>query len=214
MFGDMMVASNVRRQVALISGRRERAKWTAAGLRLDEGARIAPHSLVGTRVHLGQYAAINGPAVLKGPGDIEVGAYCAIGDEFRVITASHRTDHPNIQIGVHRQNGFIELQEHSNVTIGPACWIGDRVTVLPGTAVGAGSVLAAGAVVRGFVEPYTIVGGVPAKQLKERCSRAVASALNDIAWWDWTPARIARNKEFFEADIARVSPDELVTLVR
>jgi virginiamycin A acetyltransferase len=206
--------SKVARRVAALLGHIERARWEAAGrLVLDEGARLAPNSRLGTSVHLGRYAAVNGAAVFKGPGRIEIGAYCAIGDEFRVVTATHRTDHPNIQIGLHRRNGFVELQEHHDVTIGPACWIGDRVTVLPGTTVGAGAVLAAGAVVRGRVAPYTIVGGVPAKHLKARCSAEVADALERIAWWDWPADRIARNRAFFESRIADLSPDELVALV-
>ncbi len=164
-------------------------------------------------MHLGQYAVINGPAVFKGPGHVEIGAYCAVGDEFRVITAAHRTDYPNIQIGLHRRNDFVEIQEHSDVTIGAACWVGDRVTVLPGATVGVGAVLAAGTVVRGVVEPYTIVGGVPARQLKERCSRAVAAALTELEWWNWSLDRIARNQAFFEAPIAEISAEDLVKLV-
>jgi acetyltransferase-like isoleucine patch superfamily enzyme len=170
--------------------------------------------MVGTRVHIGKHAAVNGPAVFKGPGQIHLGAYCAVGDEFRVVTATHRTDHPNIQIGLHRRFDFVELQEQSDVHLGPACWVGDRVTVLPGATVGAGAVLAAGAVVRGAVEPYTIVGGVPARLLKERCSRDVASALLEIAWWEWSLDRVARNQGFFEAEISNISPTALIGLVR
>jgi hypothetical protein len=64
-------------------------------------------------------------------------------------------------------------------------WIGHAVTVLPGVTVGDGAVLAAGAVVSKDVPPYTIVGGVPARPIRERFSRDIAAKLARIAWWDW-----------------------------
>ena len=47
-------------------------------------------------------------------------------------------------------------------------WIGARVTILPGCRICKGSVIAAGAVVTRDVPPYTIVGGVPARFIKNR----------------------------------------------
>jgi maltose O-acetyltransferase len=47
-------------------------------------------------------------------------------------------------------------------------WIASRVTILHGVTIGEGAVVAAGAVVTKDVEPYSIVGGVPAKKIGER----------------------------------------------
>ena len=71
------------------------------------------------------------------------------------------------------------------VVIGNDVWIGHAVIVMPGVKVGDGAVLAAGAVVTRDVAPYTIVGGVPAKQIRERFNRTIAAQLSQIAWWDW-----------------------------
>jgi acetyltransferase-like isoleucine patch superfamily enzyme len=54
------------------------------------------------------------------------------------------------------------------VRIGADCWLGARVTVLPGVTIGDGAVVAAGAVVTHDVAPGTIVGGVPARFLRTR----------------------------------------------
>jgi len=76
------------------------------------------------------------------------------------------------------------------VTIGHDVWIGHGVTVKAGVTIGTGAVIGAGAVVTKDVEPYTIVGGVPAKVLKRRFSPEQGKALMDIAWWDWSHERL------------------------
>ncbi len=60
------------------------------------------------------------------------------------------------------------LAPENRVTIGHDVWIGHGATVLPGVTVGDGAVIGAGAVVSRDVAPYTIVGGVPAKFIRER----------------------------------------------
>ena len=61
------------------------------------------------------------------------------------------------------------------VTIGHDVWIGHGATVLPGVSVGDGAVIGAGAVVSRDVAPYTIVGGVPARLIRERFSPSLAA---------------------------------------
>lgn len=80
---------------------------------------------------------------------------------------------------------FFEWRKKDWVTIGHDVWIGHGVTVLAGVTVGTGAILAAGAVVARDVAPYTIVGGVAAREIKRRFTERQAEALQDIAWWDW-----------------------------
>ena len=56
----------------------------------------------------------------------------------------------------------------SPVRVGPDTWVGAKASILRGTVIGQGSVVAAHAVVRGQVPAYSIVGGVPARVLKDR----------------------------------------------
>ena len=74
----------------------------------------------------------------------------------------------------------------SPVRVGPDCWLGVKVTVLRGVTVGAGSVVAAHAVVNKDVPPISVVVGIPGRVVKNRVAAydadaARRAALEDIA---------------------------------
>ena len=77
-----------------------------------------------------------------------------------------------------------------DIRVGNDVWIGRGVTVMGGVTIGDGAVVAANAVVTKDVEPYAVVGGVPAKLLKHRFSPSVIDALMRIKWWDWPEKKI------------------------
>lgn len=92
---------------------------------------------------------------------------------------------------------YSELPEDGFVEIGNDVWIGMNVVILPGIRVGDGAVLGAGAVVTKDVEPYAIVGGVPAKIIRYRYSKEMIDAFLRIKWWDWSIEKIEENLELF-----------------
>jgi len=55
------------------------------------------------------------------------------------------------------------------------------------------------------VEPYEIVGGVPAKHLKWRFPEHIRRQLLEIKWWDWSEEKIKKNKKFFTTDLSEVT---------
>ena len=77
-----------------------------------------------------------------------------------------------------------------DIIIGNDVWIGYEAVVLSGVHIGDGAIIGARAVVTRDVEPYTIVGGVPAKPIRKRFSDAVIEKLRALRWWDLPPARI------------------------
>ena len=80
-----------------------------------------------------------------------------------------------------------------DIVIGNDVWIGYEAVVMAGVTIGNGAIIGARAVVTKDVPPYTIVGGVPAREIRRRFSDDVIARLLELKWWDWPAERIQRN---------------------
>lgn len=176
-----------------------------------------------TNSRLGHYTEVSERCRLE---EVEMGdysyimqdgaAWCATIGKFANIAAAVRinaTNHPTWRATLHHftyraadyfdgaqnDHDFFEWRRENRVVIGHDVWIGHGATVLPGVTVGNGAVIGAGAVVSKDVAPYTIVGGVPAKLIRERFPQTVAYAMEQLAWWDWEHDRLFAALEDFRA---------------
>lgn len=130
--------------------------------------------------------------------DIIIGRYCSIAFGLKLFCGgSHRTDWiTTFPFGhIHQQLMKIEAvkgtpKSNGNISIGNDVWIGRDVTILSGITIGDGAVIAANSHVVSNVEPYTIVGGNPAKKIKQRFSDEIISRLLLIKWWDYPIEKI------------------------
>lgn len=124
-----------------------------------------------------------------------IGKFANIAAAVRINATNHPTWRPTLHHftyraadyfdGAENDHDFFSWRRENRVTIGHDVWIGHGATVLPGVTVGDGAVIGAGAVVSRDVAPYTIVGGVPAKLIRERFPKSVAERMQALAWWDW-----------------------------
>ncbi|MDB5649648.1 MAG: chloramphenicol acetyltransferase [Hyphomicrobiales bacterium] len=124
-----------------------------------------------------------------------IGRFCSIAAQVRInpgnhpmwrATQSHFTYRASAYFdGVEDDAAFFDWRRQHAVTIGHDVWIGHGVVILAGRKIGNGAVIAAGAVVSKDVEPYTIVGGVPAREIGRRFPANIAERLQATAWWDW-----------------------------
>lgn len=121
---------------------------------IERHAAFTPLLKIGDRSGVGIRCEIN--------GDVTIGCDVMMGPEVVIYTTGHRFDRTDIPM---REQGDTEPRP---VVIEDDVWIGRRAMILPGVRVGKGSVIAAGAVVTRDVEPYTVVGGVPARVLRRR----------------------------------------------
>lgn len=111
---------------------------------------------------LGDHVAIS-PNVNIGAdnGFIEIGNYVAIGPGAVIRAANHRFDNLSIPIYLQGHNpGYIKIEND--------VWIGANCVLTPNITIGQGAIVGAGAVVTKNVEPWTIVGGVPAHKIGDR----------------------------------------------
>ena len=80
------------------------------------------------------------------------------------------------------QDGF---QKAGDTVVGNDVWIGSEAMIMPGVQIGDGAVIGSRALVTKDVEPYSIVGGNPAKLIKKRFSDDDIQKLQEMKWWEW-----------------------------
>lgn len=111
------------------------------------------------KIYIGKGSIIGNNAILDGRNFIYIGENVNFSSNVSIWTEQHD----------HRDPYFrCETQNKKPVTIGNRVWIGPNSIILHSVSIGEGAVIAAGAVVTKDVEPYTIVGGIPARKIGER----------------------------------------------
>ena len=80
-----------------------------------------------------------------------------------------------------------------DIVIGSDVWIGFEAVILSGVHIGDGAIIGTRAVVTKDVPPYTIVGGVPAKEIRKRFGETTVEKLRALNWWDWPYEKIKSN---------------------
>lgn len=129
-----------------------------------------------------------------------VGKFSNIAAMTRIGPTDHPMDHASLHHFLYRSAyywddvtddaDFMARRASRRTVIGPDTWLGHGVIVKPEVTIGAGAVIASGAVVTKDVPPYMIVAGVPAQPLRARFAPGIADRLMALAWWDWPHDRL------------------------
>lgn len=155
---------------------------------------------------------------------IKIGRFCSIGQNVKNSLGIHPTNfistHPAF-FSTKKQAGFtfaerdmfeehkyVDKEKKYLVVIGNDVWIGNNVILMDGITIGDGAIIGTGAIVTKDVEPYSIVGGIPAKLIRKRFSQEEIDLLLKFKWWNKDFEWIEENAKqfitptsFFEAVI-------------
>ncbi|WP_157812180.1 CatB-related O-acetyltransferase [Polaribacter sp. ALD11] len=118
-------------------------------------------------------------------GNIVIGKYCQLGFDVAIHSSNHPIYNLSSYINSNLFNGeLVKFKTSEKIIIGNDVWIGHNVIIVGNVTVGNGAILAAGAVVTKDVEPYTIVGGVPAIKIKKRFKDSIIKEIEELEWWN------------------------------
>ncbi|WP_085833019.1 CatB-related O-acetyltransferase [Clostridium merdae] len=123
-----------------------------------------------------------------------IGKFCSIacGAKFIFTSANHTLQSLSTypfplffeEWGLEQKDIACAWDNKGDIVLGNDVWIGYEATILSGVHIGDGAIIGARAVVTKDVPPYTIVGGVPAKEIRKRFDKATINKLLQTSWWD------------------------------
>ena len=132
-----------------------------------------------------------------------IGRFCSIasGAKFMFNCANHSLRSLSTytfplfweEWGLDRSDMAAAWDNRGDIIIGNDVWIGFEAVIMAGVHIGDGAIIGSRAVVTKDIPPYTIVGGVPAREIRKRFDPATVERLQALKWWDWSEERIRRN---------------------
>ena len=138
------------------------------------------------------------PRIFSYPNDagLTIGAFCSIAEGVAIFLGGEH--HPE-WVSTYPFGALWPEHEHpeqpksrGDVVIGNDVWIGREAMIMSGVTVGDGAVIGARALVAKDVPPYGIVGGNPAKLIRQRFPDDIVARLLALRWWDWPDERIRK----------------------
>lgn len=137
---------------------------------------------------------------------LTIGKYCSISKDVKFIVGGiHPVDWVALypfRIKWHMEGALVDGMPASKgpIVVGNDVWIGTDAKILSGLTIGDGAIIMAGSIVTRDVQAYTIVGGIPAKEIKKRFSDEVIDGLQKIKWWDWDEEKIKTNINYLSSN--------------
>lgn len=136
--------------------------------------------------------------------NVEIGSFCSIANHVIVGGGMHPLewvstspvfyegkDSVKAKFSEHKRNEPLKtIIEHD-------VWIGERTIIKQGVRIGTGAVVGMGSVVTKDVDPYSIVAGCPAKEIRKRFDVDTTSLLLESKWWEFSDEKLVEYAKFF-----------------
>lgn len=160
------------------------------------------HLAIISNSFIGDFTYVGGGVKIQ---NAKIGKFCSIGPNVKIGLGIHPVDlvstypgfYSNKASGSYFFNHNAKIEEYKDIEIGNDVWIGNGAMIMDGVNIGDGAIIAAGAVVTKNVNNFSIVGGVPAKVIKNRFSDEICKKLQKIEWWNWPKSKIKNNSDLF-----------------
>jgi len=156
-------------------------------------------------VKIDSYTAIEGLSrIVSGLDKITIGKFCSIAPKVEILDTNHILDRAStyyIKSIIFGKDYTNDVVSKGDVNIGSDVWIGSQSIILPGVAIGHGSVIAANSVVTKSVAPYSVCAGSPARIIKYRFTPDIINKLLNLQWWLWSIETILMNEDFFTGSL-------------
>jgi virginiamycin A acetyltransferase len=171
------VAGGIRKILGRMAGRRAAPPRT--DVLVEQRVELSHCTLIGP-IEIG-FASYANESLIR---NASIGRFCSIGRRCSIGAARHDVSafstHPDFA-----PPGF---ESGPRTRLGNDVWVGDLAIIVAGITIGDGACIGGGAVVTRDVPPYAIVGGVPAKLIRERFTADIAAALLQSEWWRYAPS--------------------------
>lgn len=128
-----------------------------------------------------------------------IGKFCQIATGVRFIMngSNHAMDgvstYPFKVFGDAWSDASMNVVSKGDTVIENDVWIGNSATIMQGVTIGDGAIIGTNSLVSKDVEPYTIVGGNPARVIRKRFDDETIDFLTNLRWWDWDVTMITRH---------------------
>ena len=188
--------------------------------KIAKTAKIFPFSIISNTI-IDDYSYVSYNCTIN---NCKIGKFCSIAKGVKIGLGKHPVNFISTSPLFYSPNNPLKtvlseklmFEENKFIMVGNDVWIGANVVVLDGVTIGNGAIIGANSVVNKDVLPYSIVGGVPAKEIKKRFSDNIIEKIQNSEWWQMPIHFFQQDevKDFFSKTVDDYSIQRIAELIK